>query len=194
MERAARFARSVILKGVSPTQQFPDVRAFERLDDHYIKASGRPVRLDYAVNPLPPGVEALAVYDEGRDRLLVAVSPETYRGLQAGYPRARFCLCHEIGHACLHGEQLVRLGRIPHQRAVSMLRGKAEHPRYRDTEWQANAFAGALLMPAVGLAELESAGGVLTASRLQRVYGVSAHAAQIRLQVFTQRRRELLAA
>lgn len=192
IERAARFARSVILKGVPATRRFPDIKAFEALDDYQITNAGKPVKLDYAVNRLPPGVEALAMYDAGRDRLLVAVSPETYRGLQSGRSRARFCLCHEIGHACLHGGQLIRFGRIPHQAAVSMLRGVAPaHPQFKDTEWQANAFAGALLMPAAGLLELE-AKAPLTTRRLETTYGVSAVAAKIRLDVFIQRRYELL--
>ena len=60
-----------------------------------------------------------------------------------------------------------------------------------DTEWQANGFAAAMLVPASGLAEMERAGH-LNVRAVAATYLVSLRAAELRLTVFTDRRRELL--
>ncbi|KAB7782195.1 ImmA/IrrE family metallo-endopeptidase [Methylorubrum populi] len=67
----------------------------------------------------------------------VALRLDVYEGLIAHRGRDRFTACHEIGHAVLHGSRLNRLGP-----------GMRPPAAYRDPEWQANTFAGALLMPA----------------------------------------------
>lgn len=60
--------------------------------------------------------------------------------------RARSTLGHEIGHAVLHEREL-RTGRAqPH--VLAMKRAlRSDLPAYRDSEWQAFVFAGALLIP-----------------------------------------------
>lgn len=68
--------------------------------------------------------------------------------------RARSTLAHEIGHAALH-EQEVRTGR--HRPELLALR-RAPRSRlkpYEDSEWQAHAFAGALLIPRPALRKVE---------------------------------------
>jgi transcriptional regulator with XRE-family HTH domain len=56
--------------------------------------------------------------------------------------RDRFTACHEFGHFLLH-------------RQVAMARVRDEsHPVYRDAEWQADTFAGGLLMSSKHLARL----------------------------------------
>jgi hypothetical protein len=64
--------------------------------------------------------------------------------------RARSTLAHEIGHALLHPAE-VRTGR--HRPDVLTLRRafRSQLKPYQDSEWQAHAFAGALLMPRVAL-------------------------------------------
>jgi Zn-dependent peptidase ImmA (M78 family) len=60
--------------------------------------------------------------------------------------RARSTLAHELGHAVLHADD-IRTGRYrPH---VMVLRRslRTELEPYRDSEWQAHTFAGALLIP-----------------------------------------------
>ena len=60
-----------------------------------------------------------------------------------------------------------------------------------DTEWQANGFAAAMLMPATGLDQMERA-GELDVRMVAKTYLVSLQAAELRLKVFADRRRELL--
>jgi len=66
------------------------------------------------------------------------------------------------------------------------------HPMYLDTEWQANALASALLMPAKGLAYLEERYRVLTERVVIQQYDVSATAARIRIGVYSQRKGSLV--
>ncbi len=193
VERAARYVRTVIMPELSAGAPFPDLTAFENLHEHSVGFDEREIPLEPAVNPLPAGVEALAMHDTERDKIIVTLSPETYAGLEAHYPRARFCLCHELGHACLHSRELIRLGRLSYHDAA-LLRGKSpSHPAYLDTEWQANAFAAALLMPAEGLVALEARVGILTPSLVAREFNVSRQAATIRIATFNQHRSALIA-
>ena len=56
--------------------------------------------------------------------------------------RHRFTACHELGHYLLH-------------RKVAMARVRDDnHPVYRDAEWQADTFAGGLLLSSRHLARL----------------------------------------
>lgn len=50
---------------------------------------------------------------------------------------ARFTLCHEVGHYFTHDETTVTLCRLADDEKV---------PTYQNPEWQANTFAGYLLM------------------------------------------------
>lgn len=68
--------------------------------------------------------------------------------------RARSTLAHEIGHAVLHAVD-VRTGRHrPHALALRRVR-RSELEPFRDSEWQAHTFAGALLMPRPALRKLK---------------------------------------
>lgn len=75
--------------------------------------------------------------DEGRvtsgDNWLV-LREDVYRGAWLGDGRARFTACHELCHFLLH-------------RKISFARVREDHHEvYRDAEWQADTFAGTLLM------------------------------------------------
>ena len=72
------------------------------------------------------------------------------------------------------------------------LEGLSDHKPYEDTEWQANAFASSLLMPARGLAALEERYGQLSAVMISDKFKVSYETAGYRLTLFNQRRGELL--
>lgn len=70
----------------------------------------------------------------------IVVSKDVYETISA--PRNRFTLGHELGHAILHTDEL------------SMREGAAARPMnvvslkaFESSEWQANQFAGAILMP-----------------------------------------------
>lgn len=102
---------------------------------------------------------------EGRTdalRPVVTLSWSTEAKLKRADPRARMTAAHEIGHLLLHCQQPVFHYRSP--------------PRNRelDPEWQANTFAAALLMPAVGFRKMRSA------QQAMRAFGVSRGAAMRR--------------
>lgn len=190
IETLAWHVRSVL--GLDSTSAVPGVTLFESLRKYTTATTRcRDYRLDYAVKELPAGIEAETRLEPGADRVVVVLSPRTYEDLERDVPRARFCLCHEIGHAACHCDLLLKLSGIPHGRAA-LMRGAARHADCHDTEWQANAFAAALLMPAAGLRRLESAGGSCSNHALQRTFGVSSVSADIRLRTWSTRRAELL--
>ena len=112
--------------------------------------------------------------------------------LEGRNPRAGYFVAHELGHVVLHPDQLVRLAEMPTNQQTSFHRGRADHKPYEDTEWQANAFASALLMPAAGLQGLEDRSGWLTTSLIAARFGVSVEAAGYRLELYQDRRDELL--
>lgn len=62
---------------------------------------------------------------------------DVYDGVLEGRGRDRFTLAHELGHLLMHGN--VGLARVP--------RPSVELKHYENSEWQANTFAGALLVP-----------------------------------------------
>lgn len=72
----------------------------------------------------------------------IMLREDVYEGAWNEVGRDRFTACHEFGHYLLH-------------RQVAMARVRDDsHPVYRDAEWQADTFAGGLLMSARHLARL----------------------------------------
>jgi transcriptional regulator with XRE-family HTH domain len=64
----------------------------------------------------------------------IKLRQDVYEGAWNHVGRHRFTACHEFGHFLLH-------------RQVAMARTRDDsHPVYRDAEWQADTFAGGLLM------------------------------------------------
>lgn len=193
IEFEAQNHRTKLAPECGPAEALPGLKVFESLYKREAFARNCRIPLDYAVNQLPSGVEGLTMHDENKRKIVVVLSTESYELLESEDYRARFSLFHEIGHAVLHTQELIDWARIPHQTAVALLRGtEPAHADYLDTEWQAHAFASALLMPAEGLALLEEAYGQLTIDVIQDCFGVSAQAAKFRLQVFLPRRASLL--
>ena len=73
------------------------------------------------------------------DRKIIRVTETVYRKACMNDSRARFTIAHELGHLFLHRGIGVRLARIlPNQ----------DIPKFRDSEWQADTFAGEFLMDA----------------------------------------------
>lgn len=165
---------------------------FEDLNELSIqRSSGPAIPLGYGVVELNNS-EGYARYDSDRKVIEVLASEFTYQWLQDGHPRATFFVAHELGHCILHTDQLVRLARMPTSELAALHRGKAQHRPYMDTEWQANAFACALLMPAAGLLALEKEHGRLGAFDVADRYGVSLESAGYRVENFNDRRAQLL--
>lgn len=138
------------------------------------------------------GSEGYTRYDSARQVIEVLASAETYRWLECGYPRGTFFLAHELGHCILHTEQLIRLAQMPTKQQTAFHRGRSDHKPYEDTEWQANSFSGALLMPAVGLVALEHEHGTLSDDLISDRFGTSLEASGYRRKLFESRRSDLL--
>lgn len=76
--------------------------------------------------------------DEARafpDKLHIQVKQSVYEGAIKGLGHCRFTLAHEFGHLLLHKN-------IPQQYA----RSNSQHKVFEDSEWQADVFAGAVLI------------------------------------------------
>lgn len=190
LEKTATHVRQQL--NISPYEAIDPLKLFEGLDDITIsRRSERPIPLRHGVISLEDS-EGYTKYDRERGVLEVLASEQTYEWLEQSYPRATYFVAHELGHCVLHTEQLVRLALTPPTRLEGLHRGKAAHKPYQDTEWQANGFAGALLMPAVGLLALEREVGSLTASTVSELFSVSNEAAGYRIDLYTNRRAELI--
>jgi Zn-dependent peptidase ImmA (M78 family) len=165
---------------------------FEDLHEITIRRSdGRTIPLWGHVSDLESS-EGYARYDKERNVMEIVVSTQTYDWLRHGHPRAAYCIGHELGHCLLHTDQLIRLAKMPTNQQTAFHRGQTTHAIFCDTEWQANAFSGALLMPAPGIAAIETRNCAVTPSMLANQFGVSREAAGYRLQLFHLRRSELL--
>jgi hypothetical protein len=193
IERSAAEIRHLL--GFDPIEPLPGRECMRRLGRMRIVAGSKLLAVAYGVRKLGRGVEASTYYDPETERLAIDLSIETYRGL-TGWPRedvrARFAFCHELGHAALHGAELIRFARLS-RLELEVLRhsGSSEVTGSRDVEWQANAFSSSLLMPAAGLERLE-AGGRLNEQEVCQRFHVSRSSAVIRAEVFRRRRQELL--
>jgi Zn-dependent peptidase ImmA (M78 family) len=73
-----------------------------------------------------------------RDENYIMIREDVYDGACRGEGRDRFTCAHEVGHFLLHSNSSVKLARLE--------KGLKIKP-YEDPEWQANAFAGELLVP-----------------------------------------------
>jgi hypothetical protein len=108
-----------------------------------------------------PGEEGLTYPDEKR----IVLREDVYERAIEGNGRARFTCAHELGHLLMHAN----LGFARHIERGSI-------PAYRDSEWQANTFAGELLIPRGSVAPGDKVFEV--ASR----FGVSLEAAEVTLK------------
>jgi DNA-binding XRE family transcriptional regulator len=187
----ARF-RSYLWPRIAQTDALPVYEIFDRLDSYSVVGGGRPLQLEGAVEELAPGEEASTHFDQGRNRIVIALSEETYLDLESGGSRARFTVAHELAHAFRHAEELVNYTRLPHAQ-LRLHRGGKDHPVYLDTEWQANAIAAALLMPAKGMSQLERPGpDIWFAMRVAGSFEVSDASATVRVDKYRARRDALL--
>ncbi len=92
---------------------------------------------------------ALMGPDEGRvlaGGSCIMLREDVYELAWRGHGRARYTACHELAHFLMH-------------RQVVMARAREDHqPIYRDAEWQADEFAGRLLMSSRHLGSFADAG------------------------------------
>ena len=191
LEKIAAHVRGLL--DYSPTEAINTQLLFDGLDIKVQDGTGRDIPIHGAVIELN-GSEGYAKYDGDRRVIEILASPETYDWLEKGHPRGGFFVAHELGHCLLHTDQLVRLAQMPKAQQAALHRPGEEvgHEAYQDTEWQANAFAGALLMPAGGLLILEHQHGELSPDTIVEHFHVSAEAAGYRLELYNDRKGQLL--
>jgi len=109
----------------------------------------------------------------GDGEVVVLIAEGVWEQLELTPPKsfyARTTVCHEIGHAILHVPLLRRrllLTNVLARTQRSRLRA------YEDPEWQAWAFAGAILMPSITLRMLQTGGARVTSELLSTRYEVS---------------------
>ncbi len=162
-----------------------DMREFFEfhLDDVSVVHRGKNIPLVHGVEELK--TEALTRWDPFTERIQLLLSAESYRMLCNGHPRPKYTIGHELGHALLHTGKLIKLAELNLPSQAAMHRGKTDHPAYRDTEWQANAFSGAFIVPAKGIKAISaSLQRTLTPDELASYYGISVDVAAIRLDIY----------
>lgn len=178
-QAAARVRNSLRLSPDEPVKM-SDVFEF-LIDDFEICLPNRTIPMAIGVENLT--TEALTRWNPESEQMELLLSKEWYPKLLEGYSRASFTVAHELGHAVLHTQTLLDLGDLNLQSQAALHRGHKEHPIYRDTEWQANSFAAAFLMPFEGIRNLCAKVGTLSDWGVADHFGVSAEAALIRLDV-----------
>lgn len=193
LEKLASELRRELAPGMAFTEALPGPELYDALDKETVEADGREVILRTDTQVLPRGTLGETYYDRRNDRLMLVLSEDTYLGLESDDGRARFSFFHEIGHVALHPELLLRIAHIHREEAALQRAMAAPYPRYRDTEFQANYMAAALLIPAIGLEELSNGGTeFLLASDVMRRFKVSRTTAEHRLENFYESRMNLL--
>ena len=186
IERTAQGVRRVVAPTLGPGDPINMVALFERLDEYCVKVGDRKIYLDYAVRDFT-GIEAITIYDDEDDRIVVVLSTKTYLALQRGDNRPLFTVAHEIGHAVLHAEEVMAAGTVDDLRYAAA-RGKSSHKIFMDSEWQSDVFAAALLMPAEGVgAMLRAVESTWEPSEVQAHFNVSGHAATTRCGVVREK-------
>lgn len=134
---------------------------------------------------LPVGVEGVTVPAVDGGRTCIHIAEEVFEGIDDGDGRCRFTGAHEAGHGLLHAKQ------IEHALVSGTFAGlhrDSTVETFRHPEWQANAFAGALLMPAPAvIVALADCGR--NVPRLTATFQVSALAMNRRLEVLERQRK-----
>ncbi|TYT27252.1 ImmA/IrrE family metallo-endopeptidase [Luteimonas viscosa] len=94
----------------------------------------------------------------------IQVRDDVYDNIRRNKGRDRFTLAHELGHLFLHNDPAL----------ARNIRRSVDIEPFRSSEWQANSFAGSLLMPLTYLQQaaslatvVEDCGVTLDAARVQ---------------------------
>ena len=104
---------------------------------------------------------------------IIRVRESIYNKAIDGNGHARFTIAHEIGHFIMHRKQ------------IHMARKANDNTKiYCDSEWQADEFAGRLLVPTNEIRQYSNAlySNLYVADEIAERYGVSAICAEIRLR------------
>jgi len=123
------------------------------------------------IQDLPNSIEALIDFNNKQ----IVLSDSTHENLINNIPRAKFTLAHEIGHSILHNNYMN--GIIEDGGTIKYL-NRGNIPSYKDSEWQANYFAGAFLMPYIHMERLII--GNKSLKEISNIFGTSSQATKIR--------------
>ena len=168
--------------GIEELERFDALDFFEKqIGEMVIVDHDREVKMIEAIDDCPQ--EGMTRWDTEAEKLEIVLAQRTYDLLQENHVRARSTVAHETGHAILHTAQIIRLAGMSLKSHVAFHRDRNSHKAYLDTEWQANAFASSLLMPAEGVRTLVEEKNFTTA-KLAHVYGVSEESALYRLESY----------
>ncbi|KEQ12841.1 hypothetical protein GZ77_20565 [Endozoicomonas montiporae] len=106
----------------------------------------------------------------------IKIRLDVYEAACKGDPRGRFTIAHEIGHLLLHQGVTPEFARD----------GNQAHQIFEDSEWQADEFAGALLIPSSAVESCDNP------EELCEKYGVSIEAAETRYRNHVKRKQKRL--
>jgi len=169
---------------------FPSaVRDGRAIPVHELLASGRLSEIAGCRTTLSEeaGLREEAVAQYRRGAIAVSLRPDVLEGAAAGNARFRFTVAHELAHLAVHRDDLVRnKGRAFRDLVTPSEKLQVGVPIYRSPEWQANAWAGAFLMPLPAvrafLSDLRKRRREFSEDELAANFLVSRQAASIRLQ------------
>lgn len=99
------------------------------------------------------------------DKNEINIREDVYKRACDGNGRDRLTMAHELFHLLRHGRENISFART----------GNGEMPRYKDPEWQADAFGGELLIP-------HKLVGGLSEGQIVRECGVSVKAARYQMR------------
>ena len=181
IERMAGALRAMLELG--PLDRFDALRFFDQiLPDITIDCRSGEIALREAVEDCQE--EGRTSWDADSRVVEIALSARTYALLREDHVRARSTVAHETGHACVHTDQIIRLGGISLVSQVAFHRERRPHEACQDTEWQANAFGSALLMPAEGVDRLFTRLGRHSETAIAETFGVSMESAHYRIGTY----------
>jgi IrrE N-terminal-like domain len=177
IEQYAGALRKMI--SLEPLDQFDALNFFDQIvPEMTVKCGTRDIQLYEVVDNCQQ--EGCTRWDAESGFLQIVLSERTHDLLLVGHVRARSTVAHEAGHACLHTGQIIRLHGMSLTSHVAFHREKSPHDACQDTEWQANAFGSALLMPAEGVERIFARLGRQSASAVAEHFGVSLESATYR--------------
>ncbi len=119
---------------------------------------------------------------KGAEEINILVSESVWDALESPAPKSHYTrttVCHEIGHAILHVPVLRR--RLLLNDALARIQ-RIRLRAYEDPEWQAWAFAGAILMPSATLRMLQMQSNRLTPELVGQTFEVSTSMAHSHLR------------
>lgn len=135
-------------------------------------AAKNAIELEILENHILGDVAAEVIPAYGGRLPTLKVQEEVYDGAYEGTAFGRFTLAHELGHLFLHVDQPISL---------HLSTGGQSHRFFEDSEWQANSFAGSLL---VDLKAIDTSPSLRSVSAIQKEFGVSKKPAEIMLKKY----------